>query len=262
LTDRARLPVIPGDKKGEAMAEDVFVVTTEPPVATLLINRPDKGNRLMTEEVRALGQNIRALGTRADIKIVVLRGAGENFCLGRDPGPPGSGPKSALAMRHGIADPILDIYADVRAASALVLAVVQGPARGFGCATAGICDLTIAADTARFSLPEMDGNLPPTLAMSALIGKIPPKRLLHMVTTRTEITAADALAMGLVTEVVPRAELDKAVAATIAKLADRRRSALAALKEYILLAPQIDTAAQARYGANLMSVVLASPEEG
>jgi enoyl-CoA hydratase len=240
---------------------DVFVVEVKPPVATVLLNRPDKGNRLMTPEVRELGQQIRALGNRPDIKVVVLRGAGENFCLGRDPGPPGSGPKSALAMRSGIADPILDLYADIRASTAPILAVVQGQAKGFGCATAGICDLTIAADNARFSLPEMDGNLPPTLAISALLGKVPPKRLLHMVYTRGEIDAADALAMGLISEVVPRARLDDAVAATLAKLTDRRRPALSALKEYMNIAPHIDIAAQARFGASLMSVVLSSPDE-
>jgi enoyl-CoA hydratase len=125
---------------------------------------------------------------------------------------------------------------------------------------AGVADLTIAADTARFSLPEMDGNLPPTLAISAVLDKIPPKRLLHMVTTRAEIDARDALGMGLISEVAPAAGLDAALAATLAKLTDRRRAALAALKEYMNIAPHIDTAAQARFGASLMSVVLASPD--
>jgi len=243
------------------MATDAFTVEMRPlHVATVTLNRPATGNRLFAADVVALGQTIRELGNRPDIKVVVLRGAGENFCLGRDPGPPGAAPQSALAMRGGIADPILGLYADLRGAAALVLAVVQGQARGFGCAMAGVADLTIAADTARFSLPEMDGNLPPTLAISAVLDKIPPKRLLHMVTTRAEIDARDALGMGLISEVAPAAGLDAALAATLAKLTDRRRAALAALKEYMNIAPHIDISAQARFGASLMSVVLASPD--
>ena len=127
---------------------------------------------------------------------------------------------------------------------------------------AGVADLTIAADTARFALPEMDGNLPPTLAISAVLDKIPPKRLLHMVTTRTDISATDALGMGLISEVAPAAQLEAAVAATLGRLTDRRRAALAALKEYMNVAPHIDLTAQARFGASLMSVVLASPDAG
>ena len=62
--------------------------------------------------------------------------------------------------------PILDLYADVRATPVPVLAVVQGEARGFGCALVGQCDLAIAVESARFSLPELETNLPPTLAIS------------------------------------------------------------------------------------------------
>ena len=245
------------------MATDAFTVETKQPhVATVLLNRPATGNKLFGADVSALGPTIRELGNRDDIKVVVLRGAGDNFCLGRDPGPPGQGPKTALAMRGAIADPILGLYADVRATAALVLAVVHGQARGFGCAMAGVADLTIAADTARFALPEMDANLPPTLAISAVLDKIPPKRLLHMVTTRTDISATDALGMGLISEVAPAAQLEAAVAATLGRLTDRRRAALAALKEYMNVAPHLDLTAQARFGASLMSVVLASPDAG
>jgi hypothetical protein len=60
--------------------------------------------------------------------------------------------------------------------------------------------------------------------------------------------------------VVPAAELEAAAAATIALIANRSRPALCAVKEYINVAPHIDPVAQARLGANLMSVVLGSAE--
>lgn len=229
--------------------------------ATITLSRPDHGNRLMTEDVSALGQAIRESGADPSVKAVIIRAQGEHFCLGRDPGPAPAKPKSALAMRTGITQPILDLYEDIRATPVPVIAVVQGEARGFGCAMVGQCDLSIAAEGTTFSLPEMDTNLPPTLAISAVLGKVPPKRLMHLIYTRAKIGAAEALALGFLSEVVPAAELDSAVAATLARLTDRSRPALAAVKEYLAVAPHMDPHAASRYASALLSVVLSSKDE-
>jgi enoyl-CoA hydratase/carnithine racemase len=195
------------------------------------------------------------------VKAVLVRAGGNAFCMGRQPDPAGKAPTSALGMRGGVTEPILDLYADVRATPVPVIAVVQGEAKGFGCAFVGQCDLAIAADSALFSMPEMDGNLPPTLAMSAVLGKVPPKRLLHMVYTRRKIDAAEALAIGLVSEVAPRVALDQTVDAMLARLTDRKRAALCAIKEYMGTAAHLDSAAAARLAANILAVVLSSPDE-
>lgn len=246
------------------MQDVAFVEDVEPSrhVATVTLNRPEAGNRLLAHEVRALGRAIRALGDRDDVNVVIVRAHGNDFCLGRQPDPPGAKPKSALQVRADVTEPILDLYADVRATPVPVLAAVQGGAHGFGCAFVGQCDLAVAAADARFSLPEMEKNLPPTLAISAVLGKVPPKRLLHLVYMRAEIGAEEALALGLVSEVVPRAQLEAAVTATVSRLTDRSRSAVCAVKEYMNTAPYLDPAAAARLGANLLSVVLSSPAKG
>lgn len=246
------------------MRKEAFIVEVKPAehTANVTLSRPEDGNQLLVEEVRALGRTIRDLGNREEVKVIVVRAEGDNFCLGRKPGPAGAGPRTALDIRTGVTEPILDLYADVRATSVPVLAVAQGRARGFGCAFVGVCDLVVAADTARFSMPEMDHNLPPTLAISAVLGKIPPKRLIHFVYTRAEISAAEALALGLISEVAPLAKLEATAASTVARLTDRSRAALCAVKEYMNIAPYGDPAAAARLGANLLSVVLSSPARG
>lgn len=240
------------------MTDTAYTQEIRDGVATLRLARPETGNKLTAEEVRALGQAIRAAGAQQDVRAVVLRAGGEAFCLGRSPAPPGSAPKTALAIRSGVAEPILSLYADVRATEVPVIAVVQGEARGFGCALVGQCDMAIAADTARFSMPEMETNLPPTLAISAVLGKVPPKRLMHMICTRTQIDAAEALVMGLVSQVAPRAELEQIADATIARVVDRARPALAAVKEYMIASQGLDVSAASRLAANTISVVLAS----
>jgi len=227
-------------------------------IATLTLTRPESGNRLMTEDLGPLGQAILTAGRRPDVKVVMVKAQGEQFCMGRDPGPAAPSPKSALQIRNDVTGPILGLYADLRATPVPVVAVVQGEARGFGCAFVGQCDLAIAADHATFSLPEMDTNLPPTLAISAVLGKVPPKRLTHLIYTRERISAQEALDLGLLSQVVPASELESAAQKTIARLSDRSRAALEAVKEYMAVAPHLDPDAASRYASTLLSVVLSS----
>ena len=244
------------------MESKAFTVEDHDSIGTVTLDRAATGNRLLTEDIRVLGRAIRELGERPHVKVVAVRAKGEAFCLGRQPASGTQAPKSALAIRDGVTQPILDLYADVRATPVPVLAIVQGEARGFGCALVGQCDLAIAVDTAHFSMPELENNLPPTLAISAVLGKIPPKRLLHMVYSRRQIDARDALAMGLLSEVVTAADLDSAATRMLGELTSRSRSALCAVKEYMAVAPYVDPVGASRLAANVLSVVLSSPDGG
>jgi enoyl-CoA hydratase/carnithine racemase len=229
-----------------------------PHVATVTLTRPESGNRLMTGDLGPLGQAILTAGSQPEIKVVLVKALGEQFCMGRDPGKASPSPKTALQIRNEVTGPILGLYADLRATPVPVVAVVQGEARGFGCAFVGQCDLAIAAENATFSLPEMETNLPPTLAISAVLGKVPPKRLMHLIYTREKIGAQEAFDLGLLSEVVPKSELESATRRTIARLTDRNRAALEAVKEYMGVAPRLDSDGAARYASTLLSVVLSS----
>ncbi|HXJ00467.1 MAG TPA: enoyl-CoA hydratase/isomerase family protein [Micropepsaceae bacterium] len=230
-------------------------------IATLRLTRGATGNKLSAAEIPLVGRAIREAGSRKEIKLVLVKGDGANFCQGRLPDLPGTAPTTALAIREKITQPILDVYADIRSTPVPVIAVVQGEAKGFGCAFVSQCDLAIAADDATFSLPEMDHHLPPTLAMSAMLHKVPPKRMLHMVYTRRSIGAAEALSLGILSEVVPKGGLDAAVEAMLAHLLDRNRAALCGVKEYIGAALYADPNTAARLASNLLAAVLSSPRE-
>ena len=241
------------------MTAKPFTLTVDAATCTAAIElvRPDIGNRLTADDVAELGRTIKSAGGRRDVKVVVVRAQGEAFCLGRSPGS-GPAPKTAHAIRSEVAEPILSLYADVRACEVPVLAVVQGPALGFGTAFVGVCDLGIASEAARFAFTEMDHNLPPTLAMSAVIDKIPMKQLMHMVVTREQIGPEQALAIGLISQVTTSAKLAEATRTTIGRLIDRDRSAVCAVKEYLLAGHKVDAATSARLAANTIAVILAS----
>ena len=134
----------------------------------------------------------------------------------------------------------------------------MGSAFGLGCAISVLCDVTIASTKARFSLPEMKSNLPPTLAISAVMHAIPRKALAHLVYSTDEISAQEAFDYGLVSKVYSVENFTAQVDEYIAKMVTRDRAALSAVKEYLNLAPGKDFEIASRYASNLLAGVLAS----
>ena len=115
-------------------------------------------------------------------EIVVLRGAGDDFCVGRETmgkRPPGAQPDALQLRRRN--DVVFNCYGAFRRCEIPVIGVVKGRALGFGCAIAAVCDITLAADTAKFQVPEMSHNIMPTMVMSALVDRVPRKAMTYFV---------------------------------------------------------------------------------
>ncbi len=226
-------------------------------VATVTIDRPADGNLFTVEMLRDLAAAMRSAAS-TDAKVIVLRSTGADFCRGRDPHGRAATPPSALQVRAGTCEPILDVYAAIEGAPQPVVCLVQGVAYGFGAAMAGACDLTIATEDARFKLPEMAINLPPTLAISALLPRLPRKALAWAVYSMEELDAQTARQIGLVSAVVPAGELDRALAKLLETMTARSRPALLAVKEFFRAAPYMEPRGMAGYAANLLASVLSS----
>ena len=238
------------------MPEKVIKTHQDGAVATITIDRADAGNMLTIEMLAELSAEMRRLGA-SDAKVIVLRSSGEAFCRGRDVrnAKPAA---NALAVRKSVVAPILDIYDVLASVPQPVIAVVQGPALGFGCALATACDLTIASVNARFQLPEMDKNLPPTLAVSAMMTRVPRKALTWMVYSMQTIDAKTAFDFGMVSQVVPHDELDRCVDELTKTMATRSIEALIAVKDYFRSAPAMEPRGAADFAGNLLAAVLSS----
>lgn len=113
---------------------------------------------------------------------------------------------------------IFHCYGAFRRSPIPILGVVQGQAIGYGCALAALCDITIASDAAKFQLPEMGHNIMPTMAMSALVDRVPRKASMYPVYSTAVIGVERALSFCLVSEVVPAGQLDETVQRTCAAL--------------------------------------------
>ena len=223
-------------------------------ITTITLNRPEVGNRLTNEMAATVRQMIDA----ADGRVIVLRGAGENFCLGRELPAKAHETLTALEAKDIHTEPILSLCAAFERSPLPIVGVVQGKAMGGACALAAMCDVTIAADNAVFQLPELNHGIPPCLAMAALARRVPRKAVVHLVYSTDPIDAATALSIGLISRVVSRADLDAAARALVDKLAQFSPPAVQAVKQFMRSAPDLGSQAAADLAANLLANVVSS----
>ena len=150
--------------------------------------------------------------------IVVLRGAGKDFCVGRA----GMGARPEVEptafARRNFSDVVFDAYGAMRNCPIPIIAVVQGGAHGFGCAIAAACDITLASDAANFSVPEMAHQIMPTMVMSSFVDRVPRKAMAYLVYSMFEVSPERALSYGIVSDVVPAAQLEATVSKLIAAM--------------------------------------------
>jgi len=225
-------------------------------VATITLSRPDAGNRLSNEMARDLATALD--GARAS-RIIVLRGAGADFCLGRDMQPPKAGSNvSPMDVMREDAGPMIELFDAFRRCRQTVLGVVSGRAWGIGTVFAGLCDVTLASPGATFRLAELERGIPPCIAMSPLLDRMPKKALAYLVYSTAEMDAVTALQTGLISQVVEDAALDDTARALIARLLSFRPGTAEAVKQYLDTAPHFSEANATFYGASMLSNALAS----
>ena len=238
---------------------DELIFRQEGAVAQLILNRPDDGNMMTIAMIEDLTAMIEKAGADPDTKVILLVGNGDDFCRGRDTAAaPESAPKSALEMRAALTSPILGLYAAVRGAEVPIVAAIQGLAHGFGCAMAAVCDVTIASAGARFALPEMKSDLPPTLAMCAHIDRTMIKSIAWLVYSTEQVDAETARALGFISQIVPHGDLKPETDAFVRGLTERDREALVTCKTYLKNARLMETDKAADYAGNMQSVVMSS----
>jgi enoyl-CoA hydratase len=175
-------------------------------VEVLTLNRPESANAMDGELLTALGDALDELEEDGDVRVVVLTGAGRHFCGGMDlrafsegaDGPPT--PERRPSARRG-----MGLFTTPFAKP--LVAAVNGAAVGGGFELVMLCDLVVAADVARFGLPEVRRGLFASGGGTLLASRIPLARALEIGMTGELFVAQQALDWGLVNRVVPLDEL-------------------------------------------------------
>lgn len=216
---------------------EFIIETQQGRVRRITLNRPEKHNAMDAQMQADLFELVDAAVRDPDTGVVVLAGAGKSFCSGADMRPtrepPGGG--KAASVSDAAADMTnnrahVDRWLSLWSAPKPLIAQVHGHCIGIANELAACCDLVVCGESARFGMPEArEFALPPTLAFWPLrIGLARTKELLF---TGRFMEAAEAVATGMANQVVPDDQLEAAVDALAARIAEVDPAILAVSKQ-------------------------------
>jgi enoyl-CoA hydratase/carnithine racemase len=198
------------------MAYETLLTSAADGVARVTLNRPDVRNALSRTLIGELGAALAAYEADPAARVIVLAGAGNKaFCAGADL--KGVGDRGTTLQARESFSGLEKILEAIPTMKTPVIAQVHGYALAGGCGLAAGCDLVIASDDAVFGLPEIKVGLLPLIVMAPILRAVGRKRGLLMILSGEPITAGEAFEMGLVSRVVPRADLERETGALAGK---------------------------------------------
>lgn len=198
-------------------------------VGRLTLARPDVLNAQSTRMLEEIAEAVAWFDDQG-VAVVVVSGQGRAFSAGfdrREMATPGFDPATTMRAGAAMADAI-------ETAAAVTIAAVHGHCVGGGLVLATACDLRLAADDARFAIPEVDLGIPLGWGgIPLLVREIGPTRTRELVMTCRPFDAADARAMGLLSTVVPGDHLEAAAVDLARTIAAKPRAAIRATKDQV-----------------------------
>ncbi len=175
-------------------------------VGLLSLNRPERRNAISEAMFEQLRKSVLALDQDSAVRVIVLRSAVPTiFCAGADIETLADPQPAKLQHQFELLVACVDAF---RTTAKPVVTVIQGDCLGAGCSLAAASDVVIAGTSARFALPEVFLGMAPVLAMAALAPVVSMRNLIYWSTTGRYVPAHEARDAGLVTLVVPDAELE------------------------------------------------------
>ena len=227
-------------------------------VATLTIDRPDRRNAINPEVVRALGEGLTRAEADGDVRAVVLTGAGDKaFCAGGDLG--GTTADSKVGQHHERAQ-VGELFGRMRSSRLPIVARVNGHALAGGFGLMLACDLVVAAGDVEMGMPEIDVGLWPFMITAIVQRDLPRKVALELMLTGRRVPASEGERWGFVNRVVPRSELDAAVAELTETIAGKSPLIAALGKSSFYRAEDMSFERQVDYLAGMLTVCLESED--
>ena len=199
-------------------------------VCTITLDRPEKRNALTTAMIADLHAAVKDAAGRADVRVVVVEGAGQTFCAGLDLRELAAQRDAGRVETHSLEDALHLLEACPHP----TIAAVQGDAVAGGCELALHCDLRVAADTARFAMPLARIGIAVPVALTwKLVDSIGAAATKELLFTGDAVGAETALALGLVNRVVPVGDLGRAVADLARQIAHNAPLSVRAMKAFV-----------------------------
>jgi len=209
-------------------------VAVDAGVATLTLDRPDKRNALSAAMIEELLVALERVELDAAVRVVAIRGAGSDFCAGADLAELLASVERDPDQNRAAAGRLGEVFLRIRAHPHPVVAVVQGRALAGGAGLATACDLVLAGEGAAFGYPEIQRGFVPAMVMTILRRLTGEMRARELALTGRILSAREAWEAGLVSRVIPDAELDREAGRILADLAGASANALTLTKRLIV----------------------------
>jgi methylglutaconyl-CoA hydratase len=229
-------------------------------ILTLTLNRPDKRNALSAGLIAALDAALAQAELDAEVRVVALRGAGKDFCAGADLAELLGSAGHSLAENEAAALRLGQLFLRIRRLPKPVVALVHGRALAGGAGLATACDLVLASASAHFGYPEIQRGFVPAMVMTILRRHVGEKVAFDLVATGRLLSAAEALATGLVSRVVADSEFGATTQALLTQLAGTSASAMALTKRQLYELDGLSFEEGIRLGARVNALARAHPD--
>ena len=237
-----------------------LLIAREGGIATLTLNRPDKRNALDARMVAELQEALAACDLAAEVRMVVLRGAGKDFCAGGDLAETLASVDAPAEENERSAFAIGQLFLALRALPKLTVAVVQGRALAGGAGLALACDLVVAREDAELGFPEILRGFVPGMVTALLRRLLGEKVAFDLAATGRSVGAKEAERLGLVSRVVPARGFEARVARMLASLAALPSSAMALLKQEFHRLDGLGFEESVRLGARVNAIARTTPD--
>jgi methylglutaconyl-CoA hydratase len=202
-------------------------------IAHIVLNRPEKRNALDGALVGEIKAALADAAADSRVRVVVLTGAGRDFCSGADLGElramAEKGPLENMAAARAIGE----IFLAIRRHRCPVIAAVRGRALAGGCGLATACDVLLAAESAQFGYPEVNIGFVPAMVMALLRRQVAERRAFELLALGGVIGAREAMSIGLVNAVFADNSFDDDVDAWVGRLARKPAAAVSMTKSLL-----------------------------
>jgi methylglutaconyl-CoA hydratase len=209
------------------------IYSVENGVARLILNRPEKRNALNDAMIQGLKSSLRDAESNQAVRVVVIAGAGKDFCSGADLSALQKISESSVSENLDDARSLMELFLMIRHARMPVIAAVRGRALAGGCGLATACDIVLASSNARFGYPEVKIGFVPAMVMAILRRNVSEKRAFELITRGAEINAGESERIGLVNQVFVDETFDNEVE-TFARAFEKASASAIALSKRLL----------------------------
>jgi methylglutaconyl-CoA hydratase len=209
---------------------NALIYSIEGYVARITLNRPEKRNALNDDLIATLKDAIGAAASEESVRVILIRGAGSDFCAGADLSALQRISQASVAENQADARSLMELFSLMRQVPVPIVAAVQGKALAGGCGLASACDIVLASPSARFGYPEVKLGFVPAIVTAILRRNVSEKRAFELLTRGAEIGAKEAQQVGLINHVFSEESFEAEVIAYVSQYEKTSKSAVALTK--------------------------------